>query len=248
MIQLFALPRPAKLTDELVIKLTERYQKTGESVWIQRFIKEVLLKMSHDKCSFCECNIVEESKYMEVEHFFAKSIYESKVVDWDNLLPACKRCNGCKSDHDVAIEAIIHPVNDKPNEHLKFNLYFLKGKTELGKTTVQVMQLNHVRVLQPRQKIGLKTRQQLDNLEDWVEQYVETPSVRLRNKIHAYLQGILIEAQPDSEYSATVATVIWNDDSYRTIKDFFQKQDWWNSEFQELEKAIENNSFEMTTK
>ncbi len=245
MIQLSAIPRPTELTDELVKELTKRYIETGESVWIQRFIKEYLLKMSHDKCSYCECNIVEESKYMEVEHFFAKSIYESKVVDWANLLPACKRCNGCKSDHNIGIEPIIHPVNDRPNEHLKFNLYFLKGKTELGKMTVQVLQLNHVRVLQPRQKVGLKTRQQLDNLEDWVERYIESPSIRLRNKIHAFLQAILIEAQPNSEYSATVATVIWHDDSFRTVKDFFQKQGWWDAEFQELEKAILSNTLQM---
>lgn len=245
MIQLFALPRPTKLTDELVIKLTERYQKTGESVWIQRFIKEVLLKMSHDKCSFCECNVVEESKYMEVEHFFAKSIYESKVVDWDNLLPACKRCNGCKSDHDVAIEPIIHPVNDKPNEHLKFNLYFLKGKTELGKTTMKILRLNDGRILKPRMNIGSKTKEKLDDLEELIGLYPQMPTVPLRNKIRTSLYGILREAQPNSEYSATVATVIWHDDSYHFIKDFFQKQDWWNSEFQELEKALETNSFEI---
>ena len=40
MIQLIAVPRPVKLTDELVIKLTKRYKQTGKSVWIQRFIKE----------------------------------------------------------------------------------------------------------------------------------------------------------------------------------------------------------------
>ncbi len=244
MIHLIAVPRPAKLTDELVIKLTKRYKQTGKSVWIQRFIKEALLNMSHGKCSFCECNIVEESKYLEVEHFFTKSIYETKVVDWDNLLPACKRCNGCKSDHDTVLEPIVHPVNDKPNEHLKFNLYFFKSKTSLGKMTIEVLQLNDIRIRHPRQKIGSKTREQLDNLEDWVEQYEQTPTIRLRNKIHAFLHAILIEAQPNSEYSATVATVIWHDDSYHFVKNFFQKQGWWHDEFQELERAIQSNAFE----
>ena len=160
-------------------------------------------------------------------------------------MPACKRCNGYKSDYDTAIEPIIHPVNDKPNEHLRFNLYFFKGKTELGKLTTQILQLNDIRIFQPRQKVGSETRRQLDNLEDWIEQYQLTPTVRLRNKIHSFLRAILIEAQPDSEYSATVATVIWSDDSYRFAKNFFQNEGWWDDELQLLEQVIELNAFEI---
>jgi hypothetical protein len=40
MIQLKAISRPSELTDEKVIELTQRYIETGESVWIQRFIKD----------------------------------------------------------------------------------------------------------------------------------------------------------------------------------------------------------------
>ena len=246
MIQLSALPRPAKLTDDLVIKLTKRFRDTGKSVWIQSFIKEYLLKMSHDKCAFCECNIVEESKYLEVEHYLPKSIYDGKVVDWANLLPACKRCNGCKSDHNTAIEPIVHPVNDKPNEHLKWYHYFFKGKTIIGKTTIQVLQINDIRIRNPRTKIGAATIEQLENLRDLIELYEEKPAVKWRNKIQSWLDKIMKEAQPNSEYSATVATVIWHCEAYHFAKDFFQKQGWWNNELQDLERAIELNAFDIS--
>ena len=245
MIQLSALPRPAKLTDALVIKLTKRFRDTGKSVWIQSFIKEYLLKMSHEKCAFCECNIVEESKYLEVEHYLPKSIYPKKVVDWANLLPACKRCNGCKSDHDTAVEPIVHPVNDKPNEHLKLNHYFFKPKTITGKTTIRILRINDDRIRNPRYKIASMTLKQLEKLEDLIEQYTQTPNVIARNKIKSWLYDILMEAQPNSEYSATVATVIWHCEDYRFAKDFFQKQGWWNNEFQDLERAIELNAFDI---
>ena len=245
MIQLLALPRPDKLTDALVKQLTDRYQKTGERVWIQSFIKENLLKMSHDKCVFCECNIAEESKYMEVEHYVAKSIDPSKVVDWANLLPACKRCNGCKSDHNVLLFPIIHPVHDKPTEHLKLFLYFFKPKTLIGKTTITVLDLNNIRVRQPRAAIGLATTAQLEDLNDEIEQYEEMPSPNKRNKIRSWLYNIMLEAQPNSAYSATVATVIWRNSAYRFAKDFFQKQNWWTSELQQLEQAIELNAFDI---
>lgn len=245
MIQLSALPRPAKLTDDLVIKLTKRFRDTGKSVWIQSFIKEYLLKMSHDKCAFCACNIVEESKYLEVEHYLPKSIYDSKVVDWANLLPACKRCNGCKSDHDTAVQPIIHPVNDKPNEHLKFYNSFFKPKTIIGKTTIKVLRINDIRIVNPRTKIGSMTIKQLEDLEDLMEQYAQTPNVISRNKIKSWLYNILKEAQPNSEYSATVATVIWHSEDYHFAKDFFQKQGWWNNELQELERVIALNAFDI---
>ena len=245
MIQLLALPRPDKLTDALVIQLTDRYQKTGERVWIQSFIKENLLKMSFDKCVFCECNIAEESKYMEVEHYVAKSIDPSKVVDWANLLPACKRCNGCKSDHNVLLFPIIQPVHDKPTEHLKLFLYFFKHKTVLGKTTIEVLHLNDIQVRKPRTKIGSVATEQLENLKDDIEDYEKTPSIKRHNKIKSWLRKLMLEAQPNSEYSATVATVIWHNEAYHFAKDFFQKQDWWTSELQELEQIIELNAFDI---
>ena len=246
MIQLSALPRPAKLTDALVIKLTKRFQDTGKNVWNQSFIKEQLLEMSHNKCAFCECNISEESKYLEVEHYLPKSIYPNKVVDWANLLPACKRCNGCKSDHDTAAQPIIHPVNDKPNEHLKLNHYFFSPKTIIGEKTIEILRINHERIRNPRTKINAATIKQLENLEDSMEQYAQMPSVKLSNKIKSWLYGILIEAQPNSEYSATVATVIKHSEAYRFAKDFFQKQGWWNNELQDLERAIELNAFDIS--
>ena len=93
MIQLQAKPRPPQLTDDLVAQLTADFKATQNAVWNKLYIKTALLEISHGKCCYCECNIKEESKYMEVEHFYAKSIYPEEVLDWRFLLPACKRCN-----------------------------------------------------------------------------------------------------------------------------------------------------------
>ncbi|MGR0329632.1 HNH endonuclease [Bacillus cereus] len=95
------LPRPncpSKLTDEVKTKLTQDFITSGSSVWGKSYIKSALLEMSHNKCAYCECRLDEESKYMEVEHFLPKDDYPKLVVDWNNLLPSCKRCNG-KKEH-----------------------------------------------------------------------------------------------------------------------------------------------------
>jgi 5-methylcytosine-specific restriction endonuclease McrA len=246
MIPLKPIPRPSKLTDDLVIELTERFQKTGESVWLRRYIIDGLLLISHGKCCFCECKITEESKYPEAEHFFPKVVFIEKVLEWENLLAACKRCNGCKNDHNTLLEPIIHPTRDTPKEHLKLNHYFFRHKTELGKTTVKVLRLNDVdRLVLPRQRIGNRVKDELDNLEDWMVEYVKNPDVKKRNKIISKLKGVMREGQTDSEYSATVATVIVHDESYHLIKDFLTKNGWWDDECQALENVIFDIAFDI---
>lgn len=39
-------------------------------------------------------------------------------MDWKNLLPICKRCNGLKRDHDTKLVPIINPKLIDPREHL----------------------------------------------------------------------------------------------------------------------------------
>jgi len=135
MIQLSRITKPKQLTSELQISLTEKFKSEKTSVWNLSFIKESLLKMSNDKCCYCECNINEESKYMEVEHFYCKDLYPNLVLDWDNLLPACKRCNGHKLNHDPKKEPIINPVENNPQNHLLLRNYRLFPKDKLGKIT-----------------------------------------------------------------------------------------------------------------
>ena len=74
MIRLQDLPCPAELTEEVVAHLTEKFQKTGNSVWKKEFIAKQLLALSNGKCCFSECKLQEEGKYpeAEVEHFAPK--------------------------------------------------------------------------------------------------------------------------------------------------------------------------------
>ncbi|MES2518709.1 MAG: HNH endonuclease domain-containing protein [Bacteroidota bacterium] len=151
MIQLKAVPPPPELTSEVVNKLTERFMQDGSSVWKEDYIKKALLEMSNYKCAYSEIRLQEEGKYMEVEHFLPKSIHKDKVVEWDNLLPASKFCNGKKGDRT---NPIIHPVRDNPKEHLYMVDYVLYGKTKKGRDSVIVLGLNDPEhLIQPRFKI-----------------------------------------------------------------------------------------------
>ena len=240
MIKLQRPEKPKQLTDEKIEELTEEYKKTENAVWNKDYIKKPLLKMAFGKCCFCETNINEESKYMEVEHFHPKSLYSDEVVDWNNLLPICKRCNGTKNNHDTKLEPIINPVIDNPKEHLQLNYYRLYGITPLGKKTISVVALNNKqRLVDVRFEIGDKLIEQLGRLLKNTQGYLSNQTVENRNDIVEYLSNIMIEGTKEREYSATAATVILKDPNYQEIKQLFINNQLWTTEFIELEKEMQ---------
>jgi len=245
MIRLSPAPRPTELTDEKVRGMTEKFKAdASQRVWNEGFITEALLLMSSGKCCYCECNIQEESKYMEVEHFHPKQLYPEKVVEWENLLPSCKRCNGNKRDHDTLSEPIVHPVNDDPRNHLEFKAYRFYGKTPEGKMLIEVVKLNERQRLQlKRFKIGSKTKEELDELEERVRDFLADQTSRKRRNVISKLRGIMEQGQPNQEYSATIATEILREDSYHFAKEELGKLGLWDAEFQHLEDELVKIAF-----
>jgi hypothetical protein len=240
MIKLQYPPKPVELTNELVKELTNKFKQTGDSVWQQKFIKEALLKMSFDKCCFCEGNTNEESKYVEIEHFHPKSKYDNEVVLWENLLPICKRCNTKKGDHDTKLEPIINPAKDNPKEHLYLRNYWFYPKTPLGKITIDIIYLNDKhRLKRKRSEVGDAVIEQLHELFENVLEFKLNMSVKNRNKIIGKLKNILIECCPNFEYSATAATTLLSDPNYKEIKALFEKHNLWSNEFKDLEEKVE---------
>lgn len=239
MIKLQAIAQPVELTNDVIIQLTAEYKATENSVWKKPYITEALLKMSFGKCCFCETNVNEESKYMEVEHFHPKSLYPDEVVLWENLLPICKRCNVRKLNHNTKNEPIIHPVKDNPKEHLILKGYRFYGLTELGKCTRDVIDLNdRQRLVDVRYDIGTKISEELDKLIDVTQDYINEPSIRRRNKIVGTLKNLMLEGTKEYPYSATAATVILTNINYAEIKQLFIDNDLWNDEFPQLEKQV----------
>jgi len=236
MIRLHPVPRPAKLTDDKVKELTERYQREQKSVWNEKFIKDALLKLSHGKCCYCECRVDSEGSYLEVEHFHPKSLYLQEVMVWENLLPACKRCNVHKRDHDTKQEPIIHPIQDEPQSHLSLRNYRLYSKTSLGEKTIDVLDLNdRERLVEKRFEIGDNLLETLKNLWCDLEDLPEKHLTRKRKQ----LIDLMKEGTARYEYSATAATVILQDEHYQQVKTWFIQKNLWNDELIDLERELQ---------
>ena len=86
-------------------------------------------------------------------------------MNWNNLLPSCKHCNVSKGKHNVVDEPIINPCDIDPREHLYFQNYRLKGKTDLGNLSIEVLDLNNTKhLVLPRCEVGNKLSERIEEL------------------------------------------------------------------------------------
>lgn len=248
MIKLDRTPKPVELTTKLQKELTTEFKLTGKSVWNLDFIKKGLLDFSNNKCCYCEANIKEESKYLEVEHFHHKDKYKDEVLEWKNLLPSCKKCNGTKNNHDTIIEPIIDPSLIDPKDHLKYWRYRIKGVDDLGKLTVSVLNLNDQdRLVIKRFEIGNAIQDKLEQLNELIDDYISgiQTSTRRKNRIVNGIKNLMKEGLPKAIYSATSATIILTDTEYNTLKNKLTQQHLWDSELQQLEIDISKGALKI---
>jgi len=237
MIKLNRTHSPLCLSPDFVKKQTDEFKKTNKNVWNVYDLKTSLLDLSFDKCAYCECHLKEESKYMEVEHFQDKDSHPDLVLFWDNLLPSCKRCNGSKGTHDVVAEPIINPFEVDPRKHLKFRNYRFRDKDVLGKTTIEVVNLNNTeRAVLKRFEIGEELQKTLENLLEKLELFIQKQITQRRNKLLNTMEELLKECQPNSIYSSTCATILHCDENYQYIKRELINLKLWSPEFENLHK------------
>ena len=236
MIKLERTYTPTILNPAFVKAKTVEFKKSKKNVWNIPVLKEALVNLGHGKCVYCQCDIKEESKYMEVEHFQDKGSYPDLVLNWDNLLPSCKRCNGSKSTHDVIKAPIINPFLDTPQNHLDLKLYRFKPKDIKGETTIDVVNLNHPeRAVIKRFEVGEYLQLIIELAKERLTNFKANPIVQRRNKLLTLFEELLKECQPDSIYSATCATILHSDNDYKYICDELKGFDLWTSAFEEMD-------------
>lgn len=244
MIELSRAEPPDELDADCKAKLTMEFAATGSPVWNQPYVRNALLQSSHSKCCYCEANIEEESKYMEVDHFRCKNDFPELVLDWANLLPSCKRCNGRKSSHNVETDGmILNPFEDSPPVHLFMLNYRIRWKDEIGRATIDALYLNDSdRMVTVRTKIGDAVSAALDRIRGNLEEYLTTTNTeRKRRMVVRGIEKLLLESLPPAEYSATTATVLLSDPDYSWIRERLVDNGLWD-EFGNLEDRARSSA------
>jgi hypothetical protein len=242
MIKLNLPEKPDLLTDELVRDLTAKFKAEGSDVWNAKFIREAVLAFSYGKCCYTECKLDEESKYMEIDHFYAKSAFPDKVVEWGNLLPSSKKSNTTKGEHNILTNPIVNPCIDNPKTHLYISNYRYYPITRIGKETIEVVALNdRQHFVNKRSRIGHQVSEMLNNIHDEIEDEAATiiGSPRRQRKLAKNLKSLMQESTRTNEYSATISTVILTDEYYPAIERFFIDNGFWDEELTELKVELE---------
>lgn len=235
MIKLERTNPPTELSSEVVQSMTATFKETGESVWQVDYLKQALAVQSHNKCTFCECELGIESKYLEVEHFACKRNYPDEVVAWENLIAACRRCNGKKGTHDVRVHPIVNPFEDDPRQHIEMQAYRMRAITAIGDLTISLLNLNDVnRAVTARFHIGNQICDNLDGLKVKIESYEEKTTVLRRTKIVNSLEALLNECLKNAPYAATAATVLHTESIYPMLREKLIELGIWTNEFQQL--------------
>ena len=238
---------PKELTDEVKEELTELYKKDKEKdVWnspkIKKPLKEALLEMSHGKCSYCECALGIESKDVTIDHFLPKKSLEGLVVEWENLFPACLRCNRKKNDNE---DRLVNPCMDKPADYIglaKKNPFRLVGidDEKIGKNTITAIGLNDiVRVM------GIRMEQWENIYQHMEEIYEDLQEVGYQKKYKTRFERLMGKCTAGNDYAAVKATNMLNDDVYKSIKQILVSEGAWTSNLQEMENEIQDISLKM---
>jgi len=238
MIKLDLPDKPIQLTVDLQTRLTLEYKDTGKTVWKIEWLKKAVSDMSFGKCCFSEIRLGEESKYMEIEHFHSKNRYPDEVMEWGNLMPSCKKCNGTKLEHDTLNEPIVNPFTDNPKDYLFFKnyRYYPKNKNEIGHRTIDVLGLNdHNHFVTPRFKIGNEIIERLQDFKDNVLNLEDKRNARYILR----LKNLLEQGNRKEEYAALVSTTILSDENFKDIKELLKLKGFWDDEFESLKSELE---------
>lgn len=187
-------------------------------------IKSVLFQSSLQKCAFCETK-PGESGNIEVEHFAPKSIYPELAFKWENFLPACRKCNGSKDDHDTVNLPIVNPYDVNPEDIFHYNDIKIAANDayeEVGERTIRVCGLNSVRLMRPRADILVSLHsfsQALDEaIKDYEEAETDIKKQNRKRKIREALEVIEVLANPSEKFSGFCKEYLQNCVPYHEAK------------------------------
>lgn len=230
---------PVELTPRTVQRLTDEFKTSGKAVWRKEYIKNALLEMTFGKCIYSEVRLGENSTCEEVEHFYPKSIYPDKVLEWGNLMPTCKICNAKKGDVDPNKVELINPYIDNPSDYIAFSGFICVAinRNIKGENSILYYNINNSHFTRPRQHQIELNNEILSRLSEEMSEglNVGNPTKRFIARIKSVLQS----AQPTEPYSVCTGTALLKSGVYKTIREELTRKGLWSSELKLLEDNID---------
>ena len=116
--------------NDLIYKWYKQNYKKEELGYSTSETKKILSEMCNMRCPFCgkivKINTSDNSQtknMLTIEHMKPQESFPMEILNWDNLLPCCSRCNSCRKNKPYNENLYLNPttVNDL-NELFDFTI------------------------------------------------------------------------------------------------------------------------------
>ena len=197
----------------------------------KKAVKDVLRRMHHDKCCYCETKQYTPA-YLHVEHFRPKgAVRQSRAQDnefpgyywlaycWDNLLLACFECNvtykntmfplanptqRAQSHNDDITreqELFVNPIAEDPRGHIRFDEDLPVWQTERGHQTIEELGLRRSALTEERLHWFQIVKRHID-----IVKVPPSPDIEgLQDEARRFIEQAL---QPYSKFSSMVMDLV----------------------------------------
>ena len=115
---------------------------------IERTLDEAVRRRAGDACEYCRLPQSARRLKFPIDHVIA--LQHRGPTTLENLALCCGRCNRHKGPNLAGIDPttgamtrLFHPRTDAWPEHFRWDGPFISGATDVGRTTVEVLNMNH---------------------------------------------------------------------------------------------------------
>ncbi|MFE0587959.1 HNH endonuclease [Pantoea vagans] len=211
------------------------YKANNNHVWQHQDVKDACLDLSGKKCAYCEVILNQKITYLEIDHFKHKDKNPDDVIQWENLLPSCRHCNGTKGDHDVVLEPIINHAINNPADHLYLKAFRLKGKDRLGEMTVDALNLNDSEhFVTERCKVGTFVAENIEVADEKLRNFIASPIPARKTALNKVIKALLNQCQKNALFCAVSSATLHDSEEYASVRSMMIAHDIWTTQFEEL--------------
>jgi hypothetical protein len=123
-------------------------------------LREQVRQRANDRCEYCHLPQSGTVLPHEADHIRAQK--HKGPTTPENLCWACARCNDFKGSDVAAYDPVtdslvrlFNPRTDAWGDHFEWNRTVLLGKTDVGRATIQLLQINLSERVEHRRMLGL---------------------------------------------------------------------------------------------
>lgn len=157
-------------------------------------IKRRLRQETHDKCAYCESKIT-HTYPGDIEHILPRARFANLIFEWTNLTLGCGECNRRKGTYYSAVEPLVNPYIDDPDNH-----FYPAGAFVFGKLADRKGGLTELKLELNRAELVERRSERIKSIRNLAERYASSEEGELKDLLRNELRR---EIDREKEFSFT---------------------------------------------